>query len=162
MLYPLYVLAQEFCRGFSPFCCLPFQVLGKHPTVYTAAALHFSSSAANQNALIGLLLIYSSDKNRPRYLHIFRSAGAGMATARQLPTNLCTHSHVPSDRVDGAQVHETPAAVLLQRPPGALQSGPHTPLLLHVLWGKQAAWHWETWRSAAITAASHCKQTIEH
>lgn len=56
-----------------------------------------------------------------------------MAAARQLPSNLCTHSHVPSDRVDGAQVHETQAAVLLQRPPGALQSGPHAPVLLHGL-----------------------------
>lgn len=61
------------------------------------------------------------------------SEGAGMAAARQLPTNLCTHSHVPSNRVDGAQVHETQTAVLLQRPPGALQSGPHTLVLLHVL-----------------------------
>lgn len=62
-----------------------------------------------------------------------RSAGARMAAARQLPTNLCLHSHVPPDRVDGAQVHEAQAAILQQRPPGALQSGPHTLVLLHVI-----------------------------
>lgn len=56
-----------------------------------------------------------------------------MAAARQLPTNLCTHSPVPSDRMDGSQVHETQAGVLLQRPHGALQSGPYTLILLHVL-----------------------------
>lgn len=62
-----------------------------------------------------------------------RSAGAGVASARQLPTDLCTDSHVPSDCVDGAQVHETQAALLLQRPPGALQSGRHVVVFLHVL-----------------------------
>lgn len=62
-----------------------------------------------------------------------RSAGSGNAAARQLPTNLCTHSHVPSDRLDGAQVHETQAAVLLQSRHGVLQSGPDALVLLYVL-----------------------------
>ncbi|KAF7646776.1 hypothetical protein LDENG_00182390 [Lucifuga dentata] len=36
-----------------------------------------------------------------------RSAGAGLAAAGQLPTNLCTDSHLPPDRVDGAKVKQT-------------------------------------------------------
>ena len=56
-----------------------------------------------------------------------------MAAVGQLPTNLCAHSHVPPDCVDGTQVHEAPAAVLLQRPHGALQSGPDALVFLHVL-----------------------------
>lgn len=59
--------------------------------------------------------------------------GAGMVAAGQLYSNLCTDRHVPADRVVGAQVHEPQAAVLLQGPPSGLQSGTHTPLLLHVL-----------------------------
>lgn len=56
-----------------------------------------------------------------------------MVAAGQLSSNLCTDRHVPADRVVGAQVHEPQAAVLLQGPPSGLQSGTHTPLLLHVL-----------------------------
>lgn len=56
-----------------------------------------------------------------------------MAAAGELPTDPCTHSRVPYDRVVGAQVHETQRAVLLQRPPPDPQSGPHTLVLLHVL-----------------------------
>lgn len=68
----------------------------------------------------------------------FRWAGTGMAASGQLPSNLCTNSHVPADRMAGAQVHETQTAGVLPGSPVGLQSGPHDLVLLYVLWGRQA------------------------
>lgn len=73
----------------------------------------------------------------------FRSAGDRVAAVGQLHTNLCTYSHVPSDCVDGAQVHAAPTAVLLQGLHGALQPGPYPAVLIYVLWGNVNNQHWE-------------------
>lgn len=56
-----------------------------------------------------------------------------MAAARQLPSNLCTNTHVLADRMAGAQVHETQTAGVLPGSPVGLQSGPHDLVLLYVL-----------------------------
>lgn len=82
----------------------------------------------------------------------FRWTGTGMAAARQLPSNLCTNTHVLADRMAGAQVHETQTASVLPGPPGALQSGPHSIIFLYVLWGRQAAPE----GGVGIMAVQHC------
>lgn len=90
--------------------------------------------------LLCAALIYRNDSKVTSPSRCFRSAGTRHAAARQLPTDPGTDSHVSPGRVDGAQVHEAQAAVLLQRRHDALQSGPHAPVFLHVLWGEPSAW----------------------
>lgn len=68
---------------------------------------------------------------------VSRSAGARLVAAGPLPSNLCADSPLSPDRVDGAQVHEAQAAVLLPRCHDDLQPGPHAAVLLHVLRGKR-------------------------